>query len=50
VVAELEPVQKRYAEVASDRAYVTDVYASGAERARSVTQPVLAAAYAAIGL
>lgn len=50
VVAELEPVRKRYAEVAADRAYVTDVYARGAERARSVAQPVLAAAYAAIGL
>ncbi|CAN5311046.1 tryptophan--tRNA ligase [soil metagenome] len=50
VVAELEPVQKRYAELAADRAYVTDVYARGAERAVAVTQPVLAAAYAAIGL
>ena len=50
VVAELQPVQARYAELAADRAYVTDVFARGAERARSVTQPVLAAAYAAIGL
>jgi tryptophanyl-tRNA synthetase len=50
VVAELDPVQKRYAEVAAERAYVTETYARGAERARSVTQPVLAAAYAAIGL
>ena len=50
VVAELEPVQQRYAELAADRAHVTDVYARGAARARSVTEPVLAAAYAAIGL
>jgi tryptophanyl-tRNA synthetase len=50
VVAELEPIQKRYRELAADRAYVTQVYAAGAERCREATAPVLAAAEAAIGL
>ncbi|MBS41771.1 MAG: tryptophan--tRNA ligase [Nocardioides sp.] len=50
VVAELEPVRKRYADLAADRAHVTQVYAAGAERARAVTEPVLAAATAALGL
>ncbi|MEI7055995.1 tryptophan--tRNA ligase [Nocardioides sp. CCNWLW239] len=50
VVAELEPLQKRYRELAADRAYVTEVYAAGAARCREVTAPVLAAAEAAIGL
>jgi tryptophanyl-tRNA synthetase len=50
VIAELEPLQKRYAELAADPAYVTEVYAAGAARCREVTEPVLAAAQAAIGL
>ncbi|WP_323793923.1 tryptophan--tRNA ligase [Nocardioides sp.] len=50
VVAELQPVQRRYAEVVADRAHVTEVFARGAARAREVTGPVLAAAYGAIGL
>ena len=50
IVAELEPVQKRYADLAADPAYVADVFARGAERCREVTAPVLAAAEAAIGL
>jgi tryptophanyl-tRNA synthetase len=50
VVAELEPVQKRYADLAADPAAVTEAYAAGAERCREVTAPVLAAAKAAIGL
>ncbi len=50
VVAELAPVQRRYAELADDRAHVADVFARGAERAPTVTRPVLAAAYAAMGL
>jgi tryptophanyl-tRNA synthetase len=50
VVAELEPLQKRYAELAADPAYVTAVFERGAERCREVTAPVLAAAQAAIGL
>jgi tryptophanyl-tRNA synthetase len=50
VVAELEPLQKRYADLAADPAHVTAVYAAGAERCREVTAPVLAAARAAIGI
>ena len=50
VVAVLEPLQARYAELAEDPAYVADRYAAGEERCREVTAPVLAAAEAAIGL
>ncbi|GAA1797820.1 tryptophan--tRNA ligase [Nocardioides hankookensis] len=50
VVAELEPLQKRYAELAADPTYVDGVYRTGAERCREVTAPVLAAAEAAIGI
>lgn len=50
VVAELEPVQKRYRELAADRTHVSAVYAAGADRCRAVTAPVLAAAEAAVGL
>lgn len=50
VVAELEPIQKRYAELADDPAHVTGVFEAGAARCREVTAPVLAAAEAAIGL
>jgi len=50
VVAVLEPLQRRYADLAEDPAYVAEVFAAGAERCREVTAPVLAAAEAAIGL
>ncbi|MCW2767007.1 MAG: tryptophanyl-tRNA synthetase [Nocardioides sp.] len=50
VVAELEPVRKRYGDLADDAAHVTKVFAAGAARCREVTAPVLAAAEAAIGL
>lgn len=50
VVAQLEPLQKRYAELAADPAYVASRYHAGAERCREVTAPVLAAAQAAMGL
>lgn len=50
VVAVLEPVQKRYADLAADPAYVTSVFEAGAATCRQVTEPVLAAAQAAIGL
>jgi tryptophanyl-tRNA synthetase len=50
VVATLEPVQKRYADLAADRGHVSEVFAAGAERCRQVTAPVLAAATAAVGL
>jgi tryptophanyl-tRNA synthetase len=50
VVATLDPIQKRYADLAADPVHVTQVFASGAARCREVTAPVLAAAQAAIGL
>ena len=50
VVAELAPIQERYADLAADPAHVAEVYAAGAARARTVTEPVLAAASAAMGL
>ncbi len=50
VVATLEPIQERYADLAGDPAHVSEVYAAGAGRCREVTAPVLAAAEAAIGL
>jgi tryptophanyl-tRNA synthetase len=50
VVAVLDPVQRRYAEVAADPAHVAEVFERGAERARTVTEPVLAAAASAMGL
>jgi tryptophanyl-tRNA synthetase len=50
VVAELEPLQKRYTELAADQAHVTEIFTAGAVRCREVTTPVLAAAQAAIGL
>ncbi|MFC6287978.1 tryptophan--tRNA ligase, partial [Nocardioides sp. GCM10027114] len=42
VVAVLEPVQKRYTDLAADPAHVASVYEDGAARARKVTEPVLA--------
>ncbi|TIC80126.1 tryptophan--tRNA ligase [Nocardioides sp. GY 10127] len=50
VVAELEPVQARYRALAADLTHVSAVYAEGAARARAVSEPVLAAATAAMGL
>jgi tryptophanyl-tRNA synthetase len=50
VLAVLEPVQRRYGELAADPSYVGGVFAAGAERCRAETAPVLAAAREAIGL
>jgi len=50
VVATLEPIQKRYADLAGDPVHVTQVFAGGEARCREVTAPVLAAAQTAIGL
>jgi tryptophanyl-tRNA synthetase len=50
VVAVLEPIQKRYADLSADPAYVTEVFEAGSARCREVTAPVLAAAEAAIGV
>jgi tryptophanyl-tRNA synthetase len=50
VVAVLEPLQRAYAELAADPAYVASVFAVGSARCREVTAPVLADAAAAMGL
>ncbi|GGO78285.1 tryptophan--tRNA ligase [Nocardioides deserti] len=50
VVATLEPVQRRYAELTGDPAHVDAVYAAGEARCREVTAPVLAAVESALGL
>ncbi len=50
VLSVLEPVQRRYAELADDPAHVDRVYDEGADRCRAETAPVLAAAREAIGL
>jgi len=50
VVATLEPLQKAYAELADDPAYVASVFADGSSRCREVTASVLADATAAMGL
>jgi tryptophanyl-tRNA synthetase len=50
VLAVLEPLQRRYAELADDPGHVEGVFADGAARCRTETAPVLAAARAAIGL
>jgi tryptophanyl-tRNA synthetase len=50
VLAVLDPLRERYVELASDAAYVDQVYAAGAERCLSQTTPVLAAAQEAIGI
>ncbi len=50
VVAVLEPLQSRYAELAKDPAYVTSVYDAGSARCRELTEPVVEEARAAMGL
>jgi tryptophanyl-tRNA synthetase len=50
VVALLAPIQERYHVLASDPGVVSKVLTTGAERAREVARPTLAAAYEAIGL
>ncbi len=50
VVATLEPVQRRYAELAADPGAVDAVFRRGEARCRELTEPVVAAARAAMGL
>ncbi|MGH3332898.1 MAG: tryptophan--tRNA ligase [Nocardioidaceae bacterium] len=50
VLATLEPIQERYADLVADPDAVASVYAEGAERCRAETAPVLAAARRAIGV
>ncbi len=50
VLAVLEPVQRRYAELAADPDRVEAVFATGEAHCREVTTPVLRAAREAMGL
>ncbi len=50
VVATLAPLQKSYAELTGDPAYVESVFSRGSARCREVTASVLADATAAMGL
>jgi tryptophanyl-tRNA synthetase len=50
VVTTLEPLQKTYAELSDDPAYVDSVFAAGSAHCRDVTASVLAGAAAAMGL
>jgi tryptophanyl-tRNA synthetase len=50
VVALLQPIQRRYAELIADRAELARLLRIGSERARTVAAATLDRAYAAIGL
>jgi tryptophanyl-tRNA synthetase len=50
VIATLEPVQARYADLAADPGYVRDVLRDGAARASAIAAPTVRAAREAIGL
>ena len=49
VVALLEPIQARYAEIRADRAYLDDVMRQGAEKASARGAETLAKVYKAVG-
>ncbi len=50
VIGELDPLRRRHDELLTDRAELQRILAGGADRARSVADPVLARARAAMGL
>jgi tryptophanyl-tRNA synthetase len=50
VIALVEPIQRRFAELASDPAETSRLLALGAEKARAIAEPTLARARTAIGL
>lgn len=50
VIAELEPIRVRHDELMADPAELQRILAAGADRAREVADPVLAAAYRAMGV
>jgi tryptophanyl-tRNA synthetase len=50
VVATVEPLQKRYADLSADPGYVRDVLRDGAARASEIAAPTVRAAKEAIGL
>jgi tryptophanyl-tRNA synthetase len=49
VIAELAPVQERYAALLADPVQLADVLADGADRARAVARDTLARVYDAVG-
>eukprot|EP00850_Spirogloea_muscicola_P007156 SM000035S13136 [mRNA] locus=s35:682333:685395:- [translate_table: standard] len=49
VIAHLEPVQRRYAEVVADPSYLDGVLANGAERANQIADETLLNVYDALG-
>ena len=50
VVAMLEPIQARYAELAADPGATVAILAAGAEKARSIAGPTLERAHRNLGL
>ena len=50
VVAMLEPIQARYADLVDDRATIADILRTGAEKARAIAVPTLERAHRAVGL
>jgi tryptophanyl-tRNA synthetase len=50
VLEMLRPVQERFAALAADEAYISEVFAKGAAKASAVAEPVLRRAQSAIGL
>ena len=50
VIAELEPIQKRYKEIISDKAYLNQVMTTNAERANGLAQRTLLKVRRRIGL
>ena len=50
VIAELEPIQKRYKEIVSDKAYLNQVMTTNAERARALSQKTLLKVRRKVGL
>ncbi len=50
VIAMLTPIRERYAEIRPDEAALEAILAAGAEKARAITQPVLADVRAAMGV
>ncbi|MBR4442154.1 MAG: tryptophan--tRNA ligase, partial [Clostridia bacterium] len=50
VIAELEPIQQRYRQISTDKAYLNEVMTTNAERARGLAQRTLLKVRRRIGL
>ncbi len=50
IYEKLKPIQERYKEIVSDKAYLKKILAKGAERAREIAHPILQKAKKAAGL